>query len=189
MEYKKIPVKKLKIGDLLESYLPTLPGSFFKLNDEDALQSFREECLSTISAAMTNQLEKDCRFDFSTFNLKSQFRQPFVWLGDCSDALDDPTLHIAAEKLYTSSYFFIEGTFYDDLRYSQNKSLRPFSQKTMETTHLRDLRIYIGKPYFYVHQGNCEHPFVFLDPVLICHFCTTCHGVAPSSYIEQRGTR
>ncbi|THD18014.1 snRNA-activating protein complex subunit 3 [Fasciola hepatica] len=114
--------------------------------------------------------------------LKDAIRCPQdkVWLGDCSNALDDSTLHVAAEKLYTSSYFFIEGTFYDDLRNLQNKtlsssligwaktkqeldSLGPFTQTTMETTMLRDLSVYIGKPYFYVHQGNCEHAIVFLD--------------------------
>ncbi|CAH8470288.1 unnamed protein product [Heterobilharzia americana] len=51
-----------------------------------------------------------------------QCPQDKVWLGDCSEALDDPELHVPAEKLYTSSYFFIEGTFYDDLR-NPNKSL------------------------------------------------------------------
>ncbi|KAA0198722.1 snRNA-activating protein complex subunit 3 [Fasciolopsis buskii] len=106
--------------------------------------------------------------------------QDKVWLGDCSDALDDSTLHVAAEKLYTSSYFFIEGTFYDDMRNLHNKTLSnsliewartkqdldsfgPFSQASMEATVLRELTVFIGKPYFYVHQGNCEHAIVFLD--------------------------
>lgn len=39
-----------------------------------------------------------------------------AWLGDCSEALDDSALHISADKLYKSSYFYIEGHFYDDLR-------------------------------------------------------------------------
>uniref|UniRef100_A0A095CD59 Uncharacterized protein n=1 Tax=Schistosoma haematobium TaxID=6185 RepID=A0A095CD59_SCHHA len=47
----------------------------------------------------------------------------FVWLGDCSEALDNPELRVSADKIYPSSYFFIEGTFYDDLRNTNSKSL------------------------------------------------------------------
>nr|CAH8822389.1 unnamed protein product [Trichobilharzia regenti] len=110
--------------------------------------------------------------------------QDKVWLGDCSEALDNPELHVSADKLYTSSYFFIEGTFYDDLRNPNSKSLSqevaqwakgkkelecygPFASSSMQSVKLEDLSIYVGKPYFFVHQGNCEHMMIFSDVRLI----------------------
>lgn len=42
--------------------------------------------------------------------------QDMVFLGDFSEALDLPDVHVPARALYPSSYFFIEGVFYDDLR-------------------------------------------------------------------------
>ncbi|CAH8573538.1 unnamed protein product [Dicrocoelium dendriticum] len=115
-------------------------------------------------------------------DLKDAIRCPQdkVWLGDCSDALDDPVLHIPAEKLYKSSYFFIENTFYDDLRHPENhklsktllewirsktefNSMGTFTSSSMDTAVLNDLIIFPGKPYYYVHQGNCEHLVIFSD--------------------------
>ncbi|CAH8477849.1 unnamed protein product [Heterobilharzia americana] len=113
-----------------------------------------------------------------------QCPQDKVWLGDCSEALDDPELHVPAEKLYTSSYFFIEGTFYDDLRNPNSKSLsqelmkwakgkkelevhESLKSSPMESVNLEDLCICVGKPYFFVHQGNCEHMIIFSDVRLI----------------------
>ncbi|OON18419.1 hypothetical protein X801_05725 [Opisthorchis viverrini] len=110
--------------------------------------------------------------------------QDKVWLGDCSEALDDPNLHIPAERLYKSSYFFIENTFYDDLRSREHHSLSqpilewiktkpefdskgPFTSAPMNDVLIRDLVVHIGKPYHYVHQGNCEHVIVFTDIRLV----------------------
>lgn len=45
--------------------------------------------------------------------------QDMIYLGDCSEALDNPDLHIPARAIYPSSYFFIEGVFYDDMRDSR----------------------------------------------------------------------
>ncbi len=42
--------------------------------------------------------------------------QDMVYLGDCSEALDKPDVHVPAHAIYPSSYFFIEKVFYDDLR-------------------------------------------------------------------------
>ncbi|KAF7259508.1 hypothetical protein EG68_02793 [Paragonimus skrjabini miyazakii] len=119
-------------------------------------------------------------------NLKDAIKCPQdkVWLGDCSDALDDPELHIPAERLYKSAYFFIERTFYDDLRHPGTTSISepvlkwvqskeefdssgPYVSSTMDAVNLNDLTIHVGKPYYYVHQGNCEHVIIFSDVSII----------------------
>ncbi|VDQ08672.1 unnamed protein product [Trichobilharzia regenti] len=39
----------------------------------------------------------------------------------------------------------------------------PFASSSMQSVKLEDLSIYVGKPYFFVHQGNCEHMMIFSD--------------------------
>ncbi|VEL20834.1 unnamed protein product [Protopolystoma xenopodis] len=104
--------------------------------------------------------------------------QDKVWLGDCSEALDSSELHIPADNVYSSSYFYIEHIFYDDLRSpgssslsecivnwlnTKNKDEKKFSSRSAESTLIGDLVVHVGKPYYFVHQGNCEHMVVVSD--------------------------
>ncbi|KAM7535544.1 hypothetical protein Aperf_G00000101484 [Anoplocephala perfoliata] len=102
--------------------------------------------------------------------------QDMVYLGDCSEALDDPGLHIPARMIYPSSYFFVEGVFYDDMRdpaavrlsstvieWHNNKIEKKsdsYSATDMTDHVLGNLTITLGKPYLFVHQGNCEHVII-----------------------------
>lgn len=52
--------------------------------------------------------------------------QDMIYLGDCSEALENTDLHIPARVIYPSSYFFIEGVFYDDLRDPRAKRLSTY---------------------------------------------------------------
>lgn len=113
--------------------------------------------------------------------------QDMIWLGDCSEALDKPELHIPASLMYTSAYFFIENVFYDDLRNPKSTALSAdvidwhnsklnVSDKNHFTaadtgTLLGDLKLHLGKPYLYLHQGNCEHIVIFADIRLTDRTC------------------
>ncbi|XP_046373697.2 snRNA-activating protein complex subunit 3-like [Haliotis rufescens] len=99
--------------------------------------------------------------------------------GDHS-AHPDVTQFTYAKDIYKSGFFFIEGTFYNDLRYPDNRDysqiitewvsqenrwdrIGPFEKAKMEDTTFLDLDLVVGKPYFYQHQGDCEHLLIFTD--------------------------
>ncbi|XP_064620708.1 snRNA-activating protein complex subunit 3-like [Lineus longissimus] len=99
----------------------------------------------------------------------------FAINGEFSHNLDLPK-DISAKDLYKSGYFFIEDTFYNDMRdptnrdYSElitkwvrerDRGLGPYETRLMENTTFLDLTIQLGKPYVYVHQGDCEHLLIF----------------------------
>jgi snRNA-activating protein complex subunit 3 len=44
----------------------------------------------------------------------------------------------------------------------KNKS-KIFDTKKMEDTTFLDLTIKLGKPYLYMHQGDCQHLLIFTD--------------------------
>ncbi|GAM21055.1 hypothetical protein SAMD00019534_042300 [Acytostelium subglobosum LB1] len=78
-------------------------------------------------------------------------------------------------KTRKSSYFFINGVFYDDmrdpsnLRYSQTiiewldkkGKNNGYVSKNMEDYTFFDLSISLGERYLYCNQGNCEHFLIF----------------------------
>ncbi|KAL3866364.1 hypothetical protein ACJMK2_043669 [Sinanodonta woodiana] len=95
--------------------------------------------------------------------------------GDQSD-FPDCVMHNYAKDIFKSGFFYIEGTFYNDTResdcrdYSQNiikwakeKNLGQMESHLMEECTFLDLKIRLGQPYVYVHQGDCEHIIIFSD--------------------------
>jgi len=102
-------------------------------------------------------------------------------LGDQSDNPDQIS-QLAAKEQFKSGFFFIEGVFYNDRRdpLSRDNSkviidwakdpqrrkcpeLGLFTSKRMEDVVFEDLKIKLGYPYLYCHQGNCEHLMIFTD--------------------------
>jgi len=95
--------------------------------------------------------------------------------------------------IYPSGCFFIENTFYNDFRtpgsidysepiveWAKKKQLSDFKQADMAETRFIDLDIRLGQPYVYLHQGNCEHFFIFTDVRLLSPddcFDRTCYPV------------
>uniref|UniRef100_A0A8C5P8X1 snRNA-activating protein complex subunit 3 n=1 Tax=Leptobrachium leishanense TaxID=445787 RepID=A0A8C5P8X1_9ANUR len=88
------------------------------------------------------------------------------------------------KDLFKSAYFFFEGVFYNDMRYSDCRDLSrntiewsesrdrgygKFQSARMEDYTFNDLCIKIGYPYLYCHQGDCEHVVVITDIRLIHH--------------------
>ena len=86
---------------------------------------------------------------------------------------------VPIKELIPSGMFFIEDTFYCDLRdplskdygewiekwVSENpeRQLGPFQHKSMEDIMFEDLEIRFGLPYVYLHLGSCEHLISFID--------------------------
>ncbi|KAJ8271659.1 hypothetical protein COCON_G00105180 [Conger conger] len=81
-----------------------------------------------------------------------------------------------SKDLFKSAFFFLEGIFYNDMRYPECKDLSQtirewgeshnfptFQTAKMEDTRFRDLRIKVGYPYLYCHQGDCEHVVIITD--------------------------
>ena len=82
-------------------------------------------------------------------------------------------------KELKNSYFFIEDTFYDDMRHENAirlsdpicewanncdghwKQTGNYIQKNMEDMKFEDLDIRLGSHYLYCHQGDCQHVIIF----------------------------
>ncbi|XP_051156337.1 snRNA-activating protein complex subunit 3 [Leptopilina boulardi] len=86
----------------------------------------------------------------------------------------------SAKEVYKSGFFFIEGTFYNDMRGPENKdnslvirewatarNIGSFDTALMEETRIDSLKVKFGFPWVYQHQGNCEHLIVFGDARLL----------------------
>ncbi len=103
-------------------------------------------------------------------------------LGEISE---DPTAISSCEKAkyhYPSGFFYINGCFYNDMRWEgcidysatirewaskKKHGMGPFTTAKMGDTLLRDLTVRLGYPYVYVHQGEHEHLFSFIDVRLL----------------------
>lgn len=98
------------------------------------------------------------------------------------DFSEDPNTskEIRNRDMYPSGCFFIEDTFYNDNRaahsidyskpiteWAARKKLNEFKTADMAQTRFIDLNIKLGQPYVYIHQGNCEHLFLFSDARLL----------------------
>nr|XP_040043034.1 snRNA-activating protein complex subunit 3 [Gasterosteus aculeatus aculeatus] len=77
---------------------------------------------------------------------------------------------------FKSAYFFFEGVFYNDMRYPECRDISRtviewqkaynvplYSQAKMEDTRFVDLKVKVGFPYLYCHQGDCEHLVIITD--------------------------
>lgn len=77
---------------------------------------------------------------------------------------------------YKSAFFYFEGVFYNDMRFpvcrdisittiewAKTRNFPPFTQGKMEDTQFVDLKVKVGYPYLYCHQGDCEHLVIITD--------------------------
>ncbi|XP_030644073.1 snRNA-activating protein complex subunit 3 [Chanos chanos] len=82
---------------------------------------------------------------------------------------------------YKSAFFFFEGTFFNDMRFPECRDISEttrewaktydfpeFHTARMEDTVFYDLKVKVGYPYLYCHQGDCEH-IVILTDVRLAH--------------------
>ncbi|XP_041075219.1 snRNA-activating protein complex subunit 3 isoform X2 [Polyodon spathula] len=97
--------------------------------------------------------------------------------GEFSNTPDLAVEHVSKDH-FKSAYFYFEGVIYNDMRYPECKDLSKtilewvesrergydrFQTAKMEDTTFNDLRIKIGYPYLYCHQGDCEHVVIITD--------------------------
>ena len=95
---------------------------------------------------------------------------------ECSNNLSK-AIGPMAKDIYKSGFFFIEDTFYNDMRQAENieydkvitdwakrrPKLGPFKTTIMENCRIDSLFLRFGFPWVYKHQGGCEHLIVFSD--------------------------
>ncbi|XP_004347455.1 hypothetical protein CAOG_04708 [Capsaspora owczarzaki ATCC 30864] len=104
------------------------------------------------------------------------------------DKLYCPSDVVGGGQTRPSSYFFIEGVFFNDMRdpaavdYSRSvldwinepgkmrathTGLGNFAAASMHDVRFEDLTIRLGQPYLYCHQGDCEHVITVRDMRII----------------------
>lgn len=49
------------------------------------------------------------------------------------------------------------------IEWAESHNFPPFSQAKMEDTRFVDLKVKVGFPYLYCHQGDCEHLVIITD--------------------------
>lgn len=139
------------------------------------------------------RLEKEILFrvDQSLTDLRDQIKCQRDY-GVPIDLSEDPHQErVFRGELFKSGFFLIDDTFYSDMRDPNNSDLSnaiiewsknefatidddgnnvkvgsgigPFYQQRMELFKFEDLKIQLGRPYLYLHQGNCEHLFTITD--------------------------
>uniref|UniRef100_A0A3Q3IJB5 snRNA-activating protein complex subunit 3 n=1 Tax=Monopterus albus TaxID=43700 RepID=A0A3Q3IJB5_MONAL len=92
---------------------------------------------------------------------------------------------------FKSAFFFFEGVFYNDMRFPECQDISmttiewakackfpPYRQAKMEDTRFMDLKVKVGFPYLYCHQGDCEHLVIFTDVRLVLCFLYHCSAAA-----------
>jgi len=146
------------------NYLPP-----FKPKDApaDAERIVPDELILTVALYHSKRPQKTQGFRVLASQYMTELRDRFYCLNDHILCLDGPNMK--------SGFFFIENTFYNDLRDGRIDYSVPIlswlhkrpGQQTkyltadMETSRFMDANISIGKRYLYCHQGDCEHWLVF----------------------------
>ncbi|EEZ98845.2 snRNA-activating protein complex subunit 3-like Protein [Tribolium castaneum] len=85
-----------------------------------------------------------------------------------------------ARNIYPSGFIFIDNVFYNDFRdpnsidysfpiieWAKEKQIKNLSSENMENVRIESLTPRFGYPYLYMHQGDCEHLFIFADARLL----------------------
>ncbi|KAJ2722884.1 hypothetical protein GGI07_003011 [Coemansia sp. Benny D115] len=110
-------------------------------------------------------------------------RDAFYCISDFLVSHRDEEIENTKDRKVSSSYFFIEKTFYNDMRsptatdYSRvimewandperqqkNPHLQGLQSRLMDGARFLDLSIRLKQPYVFMHQGDCEHVVMFTD--------------------------
>ncbi|KAJ2356895.1 hypothetical protein H4S01_006607, partial [Coemansia sp. RSA 2610] len=110
-------------------------------------------------------------------------RDAFYCISDFLVSDHDDKTENTKDRKVSSSYFFIEKTFYNDMRsptatdYSRvimewandaerqekNPRLRGLQSRLMDGARFLDLSLRLRQPYIFMHQGDCEHVMMFTD--------------------------
>ncbi|KAI6228935.1 Small nuclear RNA-activating complex polypeptide 3 [Aphelenchoides fujianensis] len=104
------------------------------------------------------------------------FCQADFWCGleDTQDASDQSNYFM---NRFPSAYMFIHDTFYIDQSHPNARDITNTAReymkrkqvfgehhvKDLNTTKIIDLKLRLGHPYLFLHQGHCEHLMIFTD--------------------------
>ncbi|CAD0202377.1 unnamed protein product [Chrysodeixis includens] len=117
-------------------------------------------------------------------NTLAQLRDRFVCHNDFDTRTDvshhpDTLPSQTAKELFPSGFLFINNVFYVDTRekcfdysepiraWAEQRKIGTFPKKDMCSVTLGELVLKLGYPEVYVHQGNCEHVFIFSEVRLL----------------------
>ena len=103
---------------------------------------------------------------------------PFLDISDKPNEIEELASNIERPN---PGFFFIHDTFYNDQRNPENQDysevilkwskknnyMRSFKSALMEATKFEDLKLRIGYPCVYQHQGACEHSFCITSIELV----------------------
>jgi len=177
-EAKASPVKKDKVPLKASTYTPTAILT---------IQLFRPMCPNYRPDEQNKKsfpLVVDLEVDFTSNNTLLDIRKFISCASDYQSSETIKATVIGGDSSETdgrkesakSGFLFIADTFYNDLReptqidyskvirnWAEGRGIGPFSTGTLHETYLKDITIQLGYPYVYVHQGNCEHIFIFQD--------------------------
>ncbi|XP_063044711.1 snRNA-activating protein complex subunit 3 [Engraulis encrasicolus] len=150
-------------GELILSFnviYPVIFERFKHVRAHQTLQVFGSQKLTELRDALC------CVTDLQVF-------------GEFSNIPDATPQHISKDH-FKSAFFFFEGVFYNDMRYPECQDLSEtirdwakthgfpeYTTEKMEDTTFNQLRMRIGYPYYYCHQGDCEHLMILTDMRLI----------------------
>ncbi|TRY97447.1 hypothetical protein DNTS_008194 [Danionella cerebrum] len=99
--------------------------------------------------------------------------------GEFSDTPDIVPQFLSKDH-YKSAFFYFNGTFFNDTRFpecqdisatirewARGREFPDFKTATMEDTYFYDLKLKVGFPYLFTHQGDCEHVVILTDVRLV----------------------
>ncbi|XP_063434460.1 snRNA-activating protein complex subunit 3-like [Mytilus trossulus] len=130
-----------------------------------------------------NKIMPDLNFNVLGTQKLSDLRDKISCVNDLAiahDLSDNPDNEFMpyAKDVYKSGFFYIEGVFYNDMRYPEcqdygssimqwasqpGRKIGEMRTEKMEESLFLNLNVRLGQPYCYMHQGDCEHLIIFTD--------------------------
>ncbi|XP_069137305.1 snRNA-activating protein complex subunit 3-like [Argopecten irradians] len=184
MKYKTVQEKLFNtIGATMDDSKPPVPSEYQIEHDVILDVSIHTAVCMGASQNVQPKLGLDQKFQVLGTQHLSELRDKISCVNDLGiggDFSEDPddTSGFYAKDVYRSGFFYIEGVFYNDLRevdsrdYStvirkwaaeEGRGIGPMTTQQMDETFFLDLKVRLGQPYLYMHQGNCEHIIIFND--------------------------
>ncbi|KAJ2806759.1 hypothetical protein H4R20_001566 [Coemansia guatemalensis] len=174
---RMIPPKyRLEVNFMTNRVQPGPPSNAMRVADDEVILSV---CFYNTRSS-TSKMEEYLVLGSQNLTV---LRDAFYCISDFLVSHRDEEIENTRDRKVSSSYFFIEKTFYNDMRsptasdYSRvimewandperqkkNPNLRGLQSRLMDGTRFLDLSIRLKQPYTFVHQGDCEHVMVFTD--------------------------
>ncbi|KAJ1965298.1 hypothetical protein GGI12_000858 [Dipsacomyces acuminosporus] len=174
---RMVPSKyRLEVNFLTNRVQPEPSPDFTPVADDEVILSV---CLFN-NRSPTSKMEEYLVLGSQSLTV---LRDAFYCISDFLVSQRDEQNENTKDRKVSSSYFFIEKTFYNDMRspsatdYSRvimewasdperqekNHKFRGLQSRLMDGARFLDLSIRLRQPYIFMHQGDCEHTLMFTD--------------------------